>query len=170
MSKRITGIIEIVAMVLLLLLAMRWAWTQEQSVEPYTVMCGCVLAGLEFYRRKFAGDKPTDNDTQYARSVTEKRISDKARELLISAAKDGHGLIMIVRTTAGLFVQANKRQFAESKNPRSEAEWKAAVEELQQHRLIEDMGEGGMSFQVTLNGYSAVDSFEAAVTKKRNSK
>jgi AbiTii len=69
MSRRIAAVIEIVALILLLSFALRWAWKQEQWFEPYTVICGCVLAGLEWYRRKSAHDKPVLNAARSASSL-----------------------------------------------------------------------------------------------------
>ena len=87
-------------------------------------------------------------------------LSDKAQVLLINAAKDDHGIIMMIRDTGGLHIQTNKREFAEDADPRSEAEWKAAMEELLGHRFIEGSGSRGEVFQVTSTGYKAAESLE----------
>ena len=59
MSKRVATVIEVGTLALFLLLALRWAWTQNGWFEPYTVLCGCVLIGLELYRR-FGLEKKDD--------------------------------------------------------------------------------------------------------------
>ena len=87
-------------------------------------------------------------------------LSDKARGLLLAAAKDEHGLILMTRTSAGFHVQTNNQQFVESRNAREEAEWKAAVEELLGRGFVEGMGGGGETFQVTAKGYSAAESLD----------
>jgi len=56
MSKRVAKVTEFRTLALFVILAMRWAWTQNGWFEPYTVLCGCVLIGLELYRR-FGSEK-----------------------------------------------------------------------------------------------------------------
>jgi len=84
-------------------------------------------------------------------------LSNKAQELLLNAAKDQHGLILMTLDTGGFHVQTNGRQFAEPKNARSEAQWKAAVEELLGHGFVALMGMSGASYQLTAKGYEAAD-------------
>jgi hypothetical protein len=159
MLKRVAMVIEIVTFVALVLLAVRWASTQNGWFEPYTVICGCVFIGIELYRRHLAKDETGGRElASNEAAVSDLRLSDKARDLLLNATRDASGLILMFITTSGLSVQTNNRQFAENRNARSEAEWKAAVEDLLEHGFVESVGERGESFQVTAKGYSAVDS------------
>lgn len=89
-------------------------------------------------------------------------LSDEARELLIAAAADKHGTIIMVRTSSGLAVQTNDRQFCERKDARLEAKWQAAVRSLLQLGLIEARGHKGEVFGVTAEGFRAADELEAA--------
>jgi hypothetical protein len=51
MRKRAAARIEWGTFCLLVILVIRWAWTQNGWFEPYTAVCACILGGLEIYRR-----------------------------------------------------------------------------------------------------------------------
>jgi hypothetical protein len=85
------------------------------------------------------------------------RMGDPAKELLMEASKDQQGAIMSLRTMQGAYVQTNGRSFATAGNPRSEAQWRGAVEELEALGLIEDMGGKREVFSVTDEGYRIAD-------------
>ena len=89
-------------------------------------------------------------------------LSDNAKALLLEAVKDQHGTILMIGTTSGFHVQTNKREFVEEGNARSEAEWKAAIDELLGHDFIEGEGRRGEVFQVTDKGYKAADALNAS--------
>jgi len=84
-------------------------------------------------------------------------VSEAARELLLEAAKDPNGLIMRVDTLTGTLVQTNGREFVVRGDPRSEAKWRGAVDELQLGGFIEDRGGKGEVFFVTGTGYGVAD-------------
>jgi hypothetical protein len=84
-------------------------------------------------------------------------ISSAAQQLLREASKDPHGIILRTETLAGTFVQVNGKQFVEPENHRSEALWRAAVDELENVDLIEDRKGEGILFYVTDAGYFAAD-------------
>lgn len=84
-------------------------------------------------------------------------LSDEAKQLLLEAAKDRHGTILVIRTFGGLAVQTNGINFVESGNPRSEAQWEKAVEDLRDSELIRDPGHKGEVFQLTADGYEIAD-------------
>jgi predicted nucleotide-binding protein len=85
------------------------------------------------------------------------RLSEGARDLLIEAAQDKNGMIMSLPTMGGRIIQTNDRGFVESGDPRSEARWKGAVDELHRLSLIEDRGHKGEAFAVTEDGYRVAD-------------
>jgi len=87
------------------------------------------------------------------------RLSDGARELLLEAIQDDNGVVMSIPTMGGRLIQTNNRSFVEPRNPRSEARWKGAVDELNQLHLIEDRGRKGEVFFVTDEGYRVADHF-----------
>jgi len=84
-------------------------------------------------------------------------ISGDAQMLLIEASKDKDGTIMRLDVAQGLIIQTNKRQFVESDNPRSEAQWDSAVQELCSNGFIKDSGYKGEIFTVTNAGYELAD-------------
>jgi hypothetical protein len=62
MRKLWATVLEIAVAALSVILAIRWAWTQNGWFEPYTVICGCVFVCLEVYRRataKAEAENPT---------------------------------------------------------------------------------------------------------------
>jgi hypothetical protein len=89
-------------------------------------------------------------------------LSPEAIELLAEAVKDRHGIIMKLATLGGTHIQTNNRQFVELGNPRSEARWRRAVDELETSGLIEDRGGKGEVFSLTDAGYKVADAFGAA--------
>jgi hypothetical protein len=84
-------------------------------------------------------------------------LSDDARELLRNAVSDRNGTVLRLRSMGGTSVQANKRNFAESGNPKSEARWESALRELLDEGLLEDRGYKGEVFGVTHQGYEAAE-------------
>ena len=83
-------------------------------------------------------------------------------QLIRQAAADPHGQVMMVRTTAGLFVQTNKKQFTDPMNARSVATWQGAMRELLQKGLLENVGSKGEVFSVTTEGYRAADDLKSS--------
>lgn len=84
-------------------------------------------------------------------------LSSEAKELLLEAAIDPDGVVMKISTNQGLIVQTNKRQFVESSNPRSEAAWEEATDQLWASGLIKDRGYKGEVFGITNKGYRVAD-------------
>jgi hypothetical protein len=112
-----------------------------------------IHAAMDEQMRKQNKNSPYDLDGQPSADT----LSEKAQDLLLNAASDKLGIIMIVRTTNGMFVQTNNRQFMDAQDARSEAEWQGVVEELVGRGYVEKLPEEGESFTVTATGYSAVD-------------
>lgn len=73
-------------------------------------------------------------------------LSPEAQELLLEAVKDRDGCIMKVRTREGTHVKTNGREFSNLGDPRSEAKWRGAVDELHHKGLIEVRGGKGEVF------------------------
>ncbi len=90
------------------------------------------------------------------------RLTAEAEALIRQAAADPHGQVMMVRTTAGLFVQTNRKQFTDPMNAHSEATWQGAVRELLQKGLLENEGSNGEVFSVTTEGYRAADDLKSS--------
>jgi hypothetical protein len=84
-------------------------------------------------------------------------LSESARELLLEASQDRNGMIMSLGTVGGRIIQTNNRGFVEPGNPRSEALWKGAIEELAHLGHIKDQNYKGEAFSVTDSGYHVAD-------------
>jgi hypothetical protein len=85
------------------------------------------------------------------------KLTKEAEKLLIETAKDTYGRIVKIRTFEGLSIETNGINFVEKRNPRSEAIWEGALQELCDNRLIEDKGYKGEVFAITREGYELVD-------------
>jgi hypothetical protein len=88
-------------------------------------------------------------------------LTEEAKRLLLEAAEDANGLILKVRAASGLTVQTNGKNLVEARNPRSEALWERAVDQLRVEGLISDRGHKGEGFQVTADGYAIADHLSA---------
>ena len=81
-------------------------------------------------------------------------LSAEAGALLREAIQDPHGVVLMTLTTGGLGIETNGRSMvAEPRNPRAEARWRAAVEELIERGLLEVRDLKGEVFGVTDPGY-----------------
>src|SRR6185437_7242377 len=87
-------------------------------------------------------------------------LSHEARLLLIAAAHDTQGIVIFSRTMDGVSVETNGQNFTEKGNPRSEAKWKAAVDELNDLELLENRGGHGEVFGITAAGYELAERLE----------
>lgn len=89
-------------------------------------------------------------------------ISKESAILLIYAANDLTGQIIMLRTLCGLSVNAGKWNFVDSAGgAREEARWSAAVEELENYSLISACSYKREIFKVTNNGYKVADELKA---------
>jgi hypothetical protein len=95
------------------------------------------------------------------------RLSSDAKQLLV-VAKNGGGHILYMRFLGGARIQAGNRDFIKATGGREEAHWKAALDELREHRLVEAAGTKGESFRMTKRGYEVADEIEAAGESKPN--
>lgn len=109
--------------------------------------------------REFKGlEPPTEGELRrLAEQKAVPDLSSEARQLLIECSQDPTGMVLAVRTLDGFSVQTNGRQFVEKQKPRSEAKWKAVLEELTSLELLEDRGHRGEVFGLTNAGYDAAD-------------
>jgi hypothetical protein len=142
-----------------------WLEWVDEAMIPYTSLPNLIRlkANIDrYYRIHAATDEQMQKHGKHSPydlngMPPATTLSDRAQTLLLQAACDKHGLLMIVRTTNGTFVQTNGQQFIDGKNPRSEAECLAAVQELERGGYLDRLPEEGESFTVTATGFSAVD-------------
>ena len=89
-------------------------------------------------------------------------LSEDAKELLTEATRDPRREILKLTTSGGLFFSTNHKDFGEMGDPRSEARWEGAVQDLLALGfLIEDPEHPGKLFKVTREGYAAIGNPES---------
>lgn len=84
-------------------------------------------------------------------------LSTDAKTLLLAAAADKGGMVLHLRTMGGTEVTANGQQFTNRGEPRSEARWAAALDELESKGYVEDRVGKKEVFAVTHAGYTATE-------------
>ena len=105
-------------------------------------------------------DKETQEAPEKSKTTKIPQLSDKARTLLIEASHDTNGLVMKIKTLGGLIVQTNGKTLNDQGNPRSEAEWEAAINELCEMGYLQHEGHKGELFKMTHEGYRIADSLD----------
>lgn len=84
-------------------------------------------------------------------------LSDDAKTLLFEASV-GRGHILYRQFMGGAAIQTENRNFIHPQNDhRQEARWKAALEELEGRRLVEDVSGQGQTYRLTKRGYDVAD-------------
>jgi len=84
-------------------------------------------------------------------------ISNRAKWLLIEAAKDKEGVVVWLRGKPGLAILTHGMNLAESHDPKIEARWDSALQELRKFSLLEDRVYKNELFSVTQEGYRVAD-------------
>lgn len=86
------------------------------------------------------------------------RLSEAAKTLLLAVARDENGCVMRFRTSSGLQVKTHHRDLIEDRNPRTEAKWYGALDELISSGLVKDRDGKGEVFWLTDLGYGEAES------------
>lgn len=81
-------------------------------------------------------------------------LSTEANEMLIQVSEDHNGKLLRARTMGGTTFQTNGRELAKRGEPRSEAMWEAALQELLEGGFLEERGSRGEIFRITNRGYA----------------
>ena len=104
-------------------------------------------------------DPATDNYVDHGVSTfQELELSDDAKELLAESTRDSSGEILKLTTSGGFCYRTNGRHFGEIGDPRKEARWEGAVQDLLKLGfLTEDPRGRGTLFKVTREGFEFVD-------------
>jgi hypothetical protein len=84
-------------------------------------------------------------------------LSDDAQILLLEASQDPSGTILRLRLDQGDQVISNGKSFSTIGDPRSEARWNAAVDELENAGYISDRGYKREVYGFTHSGYQMAD-------------
>lgn len=85
------------------------------------------------------------------------QLSEEAIQLLLEASEDHHGTVLSIHVKEGTIIQSNNKQLAQMGSHRSEAKWKAAIEDLVALGLLEARGYKGEVYSITHSGYEAAD-------------
>ena len=108
------------------------------------------------YRKHESSDEELENEQP--RRFVVPLLSEDAMSLLKEASLDNSGSILRIRTFGGLDIQTNGKNLVDSGNPRSEAKWEAALQQLIDNGLVQDLGYKGEIFNLTDYGYQVADS------------
>lgn len=84
-------------------------------------------------------------------------LTPEAEQLLGEAIQDKHGTVLSLDTLGGSHVQTNEKDFVVAGDPRSEALWKGAIEELVALGYLRQRDLEGEVFTITNHGYRMGD-------------
>jgi hypothetical protein len=90
-------------------------------------------------------------------------LGNDAKALLLGIAQDHEGVIMRFRTATGLHIKAGGRDFVSDREPRTEARWQSALNELVGHSLVVDRSGKSEVFGITNLGYSFADELQRQI-------
>jgi hypothetical protein len=93
-------------------------------------------------------------------------LSEEAK-LLLKAAAEHDGIIMRLPHLGGTDVQARGRNFVDSKDARTIARWEAAVDELEEHELMQDKAGKQEVYFVTHEGFRVADGLKDSARLSR---
>jgi len=110
------------------------------------------------YLQGLMANVPRDDDAEEKPA----EISEPAQELLMAAAEDRSGHIMMMSNLGGMIIQTNGLTFGEAGSARSSAKWESAVLELVKIGYIVGRGGKGQVFQVTESGYQRADKLKGS--------
>ena len=109
------------------------------------------------------GQVSSETDTTEEQPIpSTSQMSEEAIGLLVEAAKDRDGVILVIWSVGGLLLETNGKGFVRSGDARSEAKWEQAVMELLKKGYVTDRSGDGEVFKVTQLGFEAADSLEAS--------
>jgi len=91
-------------------------------------------------------------------------LSDDAKKLLRAAIRDGNAQIIAATDLQGFEVTANGKTFGYKGNARSEAHWRAIINNFEDTGLIEQRDSDGFVFGVTDAGFRGIESSTNTIT------
>jgi hypothetical protein len=91
------------------------------------------------------------------RQPAEPELSEESRHILLEAAKDPHGTILMLETTEGFILQAHGQQLVDGNDVRVEAAYREAVNDLLRRRFLETRDRKGEVFTLTKRGWRMSD-------------
>lgn len=90
-------------------------------------------------------------------------LTADAQQLLLAAAGETQGVIMVSHYLGGSSISAGSKEFAKESDRRSIARWIAAVEQLHELGLVKDINGKGQIFELTHRGYELADKLQPAI-------
>lgn len=108
------------------------------------------------YLQSLLGDVSSESEAVPA-GMQRITLKQEAVALLRAGASAKNGMIMTLRTMSGYHVQAGNDQLFDGQNPREEARWRSAVNQLNSYGLIEDVNGKGEIFRLSDSGYEAAE-------------
>jgi hypothetical protein len=84
-------------------------------------------------------------------------LSAEACHVLIETAKDPHGILLMLNSSGGFHLQTHSTQLVDGHDPRVEAAYREAVNDLISRRLLEGNGSNGELFTLTKRGWELAD-------------
>jgi hypothetical protein len=91
------------------------------------------------------------------RESAEPQLSAEAQHVLLEAARDPHGAVLMLNTTEGFILQAHGQQLVDGNDVRVEAAYREAVNDLVSSRLFETRDGKGELFTLTKRGWRMSD-------------
>lgn len=88
-------------------------------------------------------------------------LTDNEKLIVIEASEDTFGRIMKISHKGGFIIQTNRKQLNEDFAPRTAALWESAFKSLINKDLIEEKGNKGEVFALTLLGFKVADLLKA---------
>lgn len=129
------------------------------SIEEFNTMFGnglqIILRDSPYLNSLTTNLEPIQSaGTEEYRTV---KISELAIDMLQNAAATDDGIIMVAKYIGGTRFSAGSKSYDVSSGQREVARHQAAVEQLLNFGLIEDVGYKGEIFQITHEGYQALE-------------
>jgi hypothetical protein len=109
----------------------------------------------------FAAAQTSDAQKTSSTPATAPALSREAVMLLKAATADPGGTIMFERYGGGSEIQSNDQVFNQDSSPRTLALWEGAIEELERQGFVKATSERREVFEVTRQGFAAVDGLTA---------
>ena len=107
--------------------------------------------------RKMIAEMPIKTD-EVASENEEDRLTEDAEHLLVNAAKDSSGEIVVIKVMGGCGISTNGKEFLTiGSGPREEARWFGVIDELEGYDLIRPASYKREVFTVTRSGYEVSD-------------
>ncbi len=135
-----------------------YVWkTPKSDLEALQEILRALPISVGAIKWKDDGASTTTGESKSNISKKNKQLSKESTELLNEAVA-GDGTIIALHTSGGFHIQAARREFGDQGDPRSEATWQAALDELVRRGYIRDRGHKSEVFGVTKEGYEYADS------------